>query len=119
MKNFRKFSLQSPLLGKTYQVEFAWLQNAISIRHSDTVDVKFFVTDGDRTLERVVALPHAVLRKLCQELGRELTDPWCSRLAALHLKWMFESGTDIEKAISTPTEAQLREYAHQLARPSE
>jgi len=111
MKNFREFTVESKLLKKVFQVQFAWLQNAISIRHSDTVDVKFFVRDGQELFERVVALYHPYLLELSRQLGRELTDPWCCRLAASHLKYTLETGHDIEKVILTPSYEQLRSYA--------
>ncbi len=43
-----------------------------------------------------------------------VTDPWCSRLAALHLKYMIESGDDLEKSLVTLTADQMSEYAKQL-----
>jgi len=73
-RNFRDFEAGPDPFGKKWRVELVWLQTAISIRHSDSVDVKFFVSDGERTTEKVVALPHATLRELSERGGRRLSD---------------------------------------------
>ena len=84
-------------------------------RHSDTVDVKFVLTDpdGGRT-EKTIALPHAALVELSRETGRKMDDPWCSRIAELHLIHLVETGEDMEKTIVTVTPADLRRYAAQI-----
>jgi len=115
LDNFREFDAGPDPLGKTWHVEFVWLQTAIAIRHADAVDVKFFVSDGDRKLEKVIALPHVTLRKLAEQYGRPLSDPWCSRLAALHIKHMIETSEDMEKTLVTVSPEQLERYAAELA----
>jgi hypothetical protein len=45
MQNFRQFEAGPDPFGRKFQVFFKWLQTAISIRHSDTVDVKFVLQD--------------------------------------------------------------------------
>ena len=51
------------------------VQTGISIRHADTVDVKFIVwTEGPETerepkQEKIVALPHPALLALCEKTG--------------------------------------------------
>src|ERR1700751_4353919 len=98
MLNFRQFEAGPDPFGRKYQVLFKWLQTAISIRHSDTVDVKFILIDdaGDRT-EKTIALPHADLLRVAKEIGRELDDPLCARIAAAHLVHLVETGEDMEK----------------------
>ena len=49
----------------------------------------------------MLALPHAELLALSQRTGHPLTDPWCLKLAATHLKYMIESGEDLEKTLVT------------------
>ena len=95
-RNFRDFEAGPDPFGKKWRVELVWLPTAISIRHSDSVDVKFFVSDGERTTEKVVALPHATLRELSERGGRRLSDPWCMKLAALHLRHVIETGEDMK-----------------------
>jgi hypothetical protein len=109
--NFRSFDAGPDPFGRTWHVEFRWLQTGISIRHADTVDVKFEVsTTGEPTQERVVALRHPDLLKLSKSTGHPLTDPWCLKLAGLHLKRMIQTGEDIEKTLVTPSLAELEKY---------
>ncbi len=112
--NFRKFEAGPDPFGKVWQVEFGWLQTGIAIRHADTVDVKFFLSDGAQTVEKVVALPHAELLELSQSRHRPLTDPWCSRLAALHIRQMIETGEDFDKTLVTVDPVRLQRYAEML-----
>lgn len=106
VENFRRFQAGPDPFGRTWEVEYRWLQTGISIRHADTVDVKFRVwTDGvdgegkEEKQERVLALPHPALLELSRETGHPITDPWCGRLAATHLQYMIESGEDLEKTL--------------------
>jgi hypothetical protein len=109
--NFRSFEAGPDPFGRTWHVEFRWLQTGISIRHADTVDVKFEVSTADEPAqERVIALRHPDLLRLSKSTGHPLTDPWCLKLAALHLKRMIETGEDIEKTLVTPVESELLNY---------
>ena len=82
MLNFRQFEAGPDPFGRKFQVLFKWMQTAISLRHADTVDVKFILVDenGERT-EKTIALPHADLLHIAGEAGRKVDDPWCSRMA--------------------------------------
>jgi hypothetical protein len=116
--NFRCFQAGPDPFGRTWEVEFRWLQTAISIRHADTVDVKFVVwTEGEEKQEKVLALQHADLLTLSQNTGHPLTDPWCLKLAAMHLKYMIESGEDLEKTLVTLSWVDL-ERAVQTPQPA-
>src|SRR5579871_3238548 len=98
--NFRQFEVGPDPFGRTWQVHFSWLQTATSIRHADTVDVKFGIsTAGEPFEERIIALSHPALLALSKTVGHDLTDSWCLRLAALHLKHMLETGEDMEKTL--------------------
>jgi len=108
MENFRAFDAGPDPFGRVWHCEFRWLQTAISIRHADTVDVKFAVeTEGEPKQEKVIALPHAELLALSAKTGRPLTDPWCLKLAAVHLKHMVESFEDMEKTLVTLSREEL------------
>ena len=110
--NSRRFEVGPDPFGRIWHVEFRWLQTGISIRHADTVDVKFAIwTDGEQRQERVIALRHADLLSLSKELNHPLTDPWCLKLAAAHLRHMIESGEDMEKVLVTPPPAELARAA--------
>src|SRR5690242_8774727 len=98
LENFRRFTAGPDPFGRTWEVEFRWLQTGISIRHADTVDVKFEAgPQGEAKYEHVIALYHPDLLKLSKASGHPLTDAWCMKLAGLHLKNMIETGEDIEK----------------------
>jgi hypothetical protein len=109
-ENSRQFEVQDPF-GRTWQVEFRWLQNGISIRHADTVDVKYYLTSPDEQREAVVALPHAALTRLAQDSGRAVTDAWCLHLAAQHLTGMIGAWQDMEQAIATVPARELARLA--------
>ncbi|HLG98816.1 MAG TPA: hypothetical protein VKX49_21065 [Bryobacteraceae bacterium] len=114
LDNFREFQAVDPF-GRAWQIHFDWLQNGISIRHADTVDVKFGVSNGGEPFEeRIIALPHPALLAVSKKSGHMLTDAWCLKLAALHLKHMIESGEDLEKTLVTPSLEEIDEYAREL-----
>jgi hypothetical protein len=110
IQNFRHFQAGPDPFGRTWQVDFLWLQTAISIRHSDSVDVKFLLSSGDIKVEKVIALRHPDLLELACQTGRTVTDPWCARLAALHLVRMITTGEDLEKTLITVMKHDLAQY---------
>lgn len=112
--NFRRFETGPDPHGRIWRVEFLWLQNGISIRHADTVDVKFRVSEGGKWQEKVIALRHPDLLALSRAFGHPLTDPWCLKLAALHLIHMIETGEDFEKTVVTPELGALQKHAEKL-----
>ena len=115
MLNFRQFTAGPDPFGRTFQVLLKWIQTAISIRHSDTVDVKFILRAEDSTTQKTVAMPHTDLLKLSRQTGHELTDAWCARLAAAHLIHLIETGEDLEKDLVTVSYRHLEAYAAALA----
>jgi|SRR5579871_386152 len=117
MFTYREFDAGPDPFGRKFHVLFKWLQTAISIRHSDTVDVKFVLTEesGERS-EKTLALPHADLLRVSRETGRQMDDPWCARLAALHLRHLIETGEDLEKELVIVLPDDLKRYATELAR---
>jgi hypothetical protein len=125
MLNFREFEAGPDPFGRKFQVLFKWLQTAISIRHADTVDVKFILLEekageqkaeyGARS-EKTIALPHADLLGVSREANRPMDDPWCARLAVLHLMHLVDTGEDMEKDLVTVSPADLASYAKELAR---
>jgi hypothetical protein len=111
----RQFDAGPDIFGKMWNVQFRWLQTAISIRHADTVDVKFLATpEGGEPEEKVIALPHAALLQVTKESGRKLTDPYCMRLAAAHIRHMIETSEDMDKTIVTLSALELSAYDRQL-----
>jgi hypothetical protein len=116
MRNFRQFEVGPDPFGRKWQVLFKWLQTAISLRHSDTVDVKFVLESDGTRVEKQIAMPHAELLELSRRTGHEMTDAWCSRLAAVHLKRMVESGEDLEKDLVTVRMSEMAEYAAEIGK---
>jgi hypothetical protein len=117
MHNFRQFEAGPDPFGRKFQVFFKWLQTAITLRHADTVDVKFVLVEDNRSQsEKTIALPHPDLLRLSRETARTLDDPWCTRLAASHLMHLIETGEDMEKDLVTVTFQDLKRYAAELAR---
>jgi len=111
-ENYRRFQAGPDPFNRIWEVEFRWLQTAISIRHSDTIDVKFVVwTEDEPKQERVIALQHAELLALSRRSGHPLTDRWCLKIAARHLEHMIESGEDLEKTLVTLSPADLERAA--------
>ena len=105
----RLFEAGPDPFGRMWKVQFRWLQTGISIRHADTVDVKFLITsEGISPEEKVIALPHSALLALTTENGRKLTDGYCRQLAAVHLRYMIETSEDMEKTLVTLSPEELR-----------
>ncbi len=117
MLNYRQFEAGPDPFGRKFQAYFKYLQTAISIRHADTVDVKFVLEDetGAKT-EKTIALQHADLLRLSKDTGRGMDDPWCSRLAEKHLLHLVSTGEDMEKNLVTVPYPDLQNYAAELAR---
>jgi hypothetical protein len=101
LKNFRHFKAGPDPFGRVWQADLLWLQTAVAIRHSDSVDVKFLLSDGETRKEKVIALDNSALLDLSRKTGRPLTDPWCMRLAASHLIRMIETGADPDQTLVT------------------
>ena len=112
-ENFRRIEVADPY-GQNWTVEYRWQQTAISIRHSDSVDVKFQLQSGEDVQEKVVALMFPHLMKLSSTNSRAITDPWCMKLAALHIKTMIQTDRDMEKVLVTPSLPELEKYADAL-----
>ncbi len=119
MLNYREFDAGPDPFGRKFHVLFKWLQTAISIRHSDTIDVKFIVEEEGARAEKTIALPHADVVRLAAETGRKVDDPWCARLAALHLSHLISTGEDMEKDLITVPYSDIRLYASALSRDAQ
>lgn len=119
MQNFRQFEAGPDPFGRTWKVEFKWMQTAISLRHSDTIDVKFVLRDEGTRVEKTIAMRHLDLLQLSKKTGRRMTDAWCSRLAALHLKHLIQTGEDMEKDLITVSPEELAAYDARLQSASQ
>lgn len=101
MENFRRFEAGPDPFGRTWHVEFRWLQNAITIRHADAIDLSFVLHQGEDAEEKVISIPMPSLLELSHRGNRPITDPWVMKLAAVHLKHMIETDVDMDKILVT------------------
>lgn len=114
MENFRRFEAGPDPFGRNWTVEFRWQQNAVSIRHADTVDVKFQIFADGEAQEKVMALPHPDLVAVSRDLGRPLTDAWVMKLGALHVREMILTDRDMDKDLVTLTAEDLLRHNSEL-----
>jgi hypothetical protein len=117
IENFRLFDAGPDPFGRTWHVEFRWQQTAISIRHSDSVDVKFQISHGEDVQEKVIALMLPDLMALAKKAGRSISDAWCMKVAALHLKHMIETDEDMDKTLVTASPEDLERANAILEQP--
>jgi hypothetical protein len=113
LENFRGFSVNDPF-GRKWDVELRWYQNAISIRHADAIDCKYYISSLDERRELVVSLPHPALLALAGKVAHELTDAWVIRLAGLHVQHMITTWEDMDKTIAVPSTAAMEAYHQAL-----
>jgi len=113
MENYRDFEIGPDPFGRTWHVQFKYLQTGISIRHADSVDVCFLLTSGEETLKRVIVLHHPDVLAYTKRKGAILSDTWCSRIAAFKLKHAVENGEDLEKdfLVVSPSEVEQLDYS--------
>jgi hypothetical protein len=117
MLNFREFEAGPDPFGRKFQVMFKWMQTAISLRHADTVDVKFLLIDENGvSTQKTIALPHASLLQISLDSKRPMDDAWCSRIAAMHLQHLVETWEDMEKDLVTVIPPDLKRYAETVGR---
>ena len=115
MLNFRDFEAGPDPFGRKFHVLLKWMQTAISLRHADTIDVKFVLEEeGGARSEKTIAIPHADLLRVSKELNRPVDDAWCTRLAALHLMYVIETGEDMEKSLVTILPQDLKRHAEKI-----
>lgn len=113
-QDLRHFEVADPF-GRTWNVEFRWQQNAITIRHADAIDCKYYVSCGEEKRELVVALRHPDLLAVASRRGRPLTDPWVIRLANCHVRHMISTWEDMEKVLVTVPLAEVERHSLAIA----
>jgi hypothetical protein len=111
LKNFRDFEAGPDPFGRKWHVLFKFLQTAISIRHSDSVDVRFILSSGDETVGKTVVMRNADLRAWANAgSGRIISDTWCSRVAMCKIRNSIETAEDLEKDYLVVTPKELDEF---------
>ncbi len=102
LMDYRVFDCVSEVDGAIHHCYFVYIQTAISLRHSDTVDVRFMV-NGKRI---TVALPHVAFVEYAGLAGEVLTDEAAISIAARCLKEALEKGASVED-LTMPVERVL------------
>ncbi len=115
IENFRSFETGPDPFGRSWKLCFLWQQNGISIRHADTIDVKWELECEGEKRDLVVALPHPLLLALAKNQNRPITDSWCMKLAGLHAVHMLATWEDMDKSLVTLSQSQLEAHAGGLA----
>ena len=108
-ENPRRFSVNDPF-GRTWDVEFRWQQNAISIRHADAIDCKYYLSTDEERRELVVSFSHPDLLAVATGAGRALSDAWVIRLAGLHVRRLISGWEDLENTIAVASREQIAAY---------
>lgn len=110
MENFRDFSAGTDPFGRTWHAQFKYLQTGISIRHSDSVDVRYVLDNGEEQIQKTVVIQNADIRAWSARTGRPVSDAWCSRIAAYKLRYAIESAEDLEKDYLPVTAQEIEEF---------
>ena len=110
MENFRDFDAGADPFGRTWHAQFKYLQTGISIRHSDSVDVRFVLNNGDEQTQKTVVIQNAEIRAYGKRTGRTVSDPWCSRIAMCKLRHAISTAEDLEKDYLPVTANEIAEY---------
>jgi hypothetical protein len=115
MENFRDFHAGPDPFGCTWHVLFRYLQTAISIRNSDSIDVCFLLQSGpesgeQETMRKIVFIRHADMRAFAERSGRKVSDTWCSRIALSKIRHVIETAEDIEKEYLLVTPREIEQY---------
>ncbi|MEP7363142.1 MAG: hypothetical protein ABI972_07800 [Acidobacteriota bacterium] len=118
LSNLREFEVGPDPFGRAWKVLFVWLQTGISIRHADTVDVKFVVNDGTYSDEKVIALPHPLMLEVLAKADVPLSDLICMQVAGSHLRRMIETGEDLEKPLVTLQMADIERALSAIVTPA-
>lgn len=100
--DYKQFTCTSRADGTKYDCHLVFLQTAISLRHSDTVDARFLV-NGRRI---TVALPQAAFDERIRRSGSLQADAEAANIAAWWLKGALEDGGPVEDLL-VPAEAVL------------
>ena len=105
----RAFEVRSKLMGQVYQCRFSHMWNAISTRHADTIDCKFFV-EGRST---VVGLAHTAFVAFLEKHKRDLSDREAAYIAAQYLSERLEQ--EEERALYDVSHSEVLALIEKLA----
>jgi hypothetical protein len=114
MENFRDFEVGPDPFGQKWYAHFKYLQTGISIRHSNSVDVRYVLDngpdDGNVRMQKTVVIQNADIRAYTTRTGRKISDAWCSRIAMCKLRYVIETAEDLEKDYLLVTAREIEEF---------
>ena len=110
MENFRDFEAGTDPFGRVWHAQFKYLQTGISIRHSDSVDVRYVLENGEEHIQKTIVIQNADIRAYGKRTGRPVSDAWCSRIAMCKLRNTIETAEDLEKDYLPVTAAEIEEF---------
>jgi len=110
MENFRDFDAGTDPFGRVWHAYMKYLQTGISIRHSDSVDVRYVLDNGEEQIQKTIVLQNADIRAYSKRTGRLISDSWCSRIAMCKLRNSIETAEDLEKDYLLVTPAELEQF---------
>ncbi len=110
MENFRDFEVGPDPFGEKWQAHFKYLQTGISIRHSNSVDVRYVLDNGATRMQKTVVIHNADVRAYAARTGRPVSDARCSRIAMCKLRYVIETAEDLEKDYLPVTAREIEEY---------
>ena len=110
MENFRDFEAGPDPFGRKWHAQFKYLQTGISIRHSDSVDVRYILGSGEESAQKTVVIQNADIRAWAARTKRPVSDPWCSRIAMCKLRYAIETGEDLEKDHLPVTAREIEDF---------
>jgi hypothetical protein len=116
MKNFRDFDAGTDPFGRAWHAQFKYLQTGISIRHSDSVDVRYILDNGEEQMQKTIVISNAGLRAYSKRAGRPISDPWCARIAMCKLRYVIATAEDLEKDYLIVTPQELEQFDKQIQR---
>jgi len=110
MENFRDFEAGPDPFGRMWHAQFKYLQTGISIRHSDTVDVRYVLDNGEEQIQKTVVMQNADIRAYGKRTSRPVSDAWCARIAMCKLRNTIETAEDLEKDYLPVTAAEIEAF---------
>jgi hypothetical protein len=110
MENFRDFQAGPDPFGRKWHAQFKYLQTAISIRHSDSVDVRYVLENGEEMVQKTVVLHNPDIAAFSKRTGRPINDTWCSRIAMCKIREVIETAEDLEKDYLVVTPNEIEKY---------
>ena len=110
MENFRDFEVGPDPFNRMWRAQFKYLQTGISIRHSDSVDVRYVLSTEGEQAQKTVVIGNADIRAYNARTNRPVSDAWCSRIAMCKLIDSIETAEGLDKDYLQVSAAEISEF---------